>query len=211
MMPQKSKLSNGVSSQDRICLAKQIKDTIKGRSIGVVGIDYGGRTQFDNLSPYLRKNGVEFQYSGTLLLHYGPQGDEHRSLLLEFNDPFSEVFSKDVLLLFDDWSERGKSWIGALKYALLNREKYNFKEVFVGVNKDSTGGTQFAAIRTVPYRITEHFLHKSAPSTYEELRELDLLKFIGSVDSQIANRGLIIEKRLPEYTDNMSYLVGVLQ
>lgn len=201
--------SDGISSDDRICLARQIKAGIGDKSTKVIGVDYGGKKQFRMLEKYLKENGfTRFKYSGTFLLHYDLDiGKEYRVVLTDYSKVLETP--ADVLLLFDDWSTSSRSWLGALYYSLLNVHKFKVQKIFVGVERDTTGGPHFAAVRTRPYRDILSFIKNRAPIVYTNLIKRNLLNYIGQIDPEIANYGYvnIRNSNLDVYAEDLNMIL----
>ncbi len=184
--------SDGISSGSRKNLALQIKYGIGDELTSVIGIDYGGKGQFEQLERYLERAGFNnYQYAGTLLPHWklDPE-NKFRPILPEISE-FRKIENAKNLLLFDDWSTRGKSWVGALYFVLKNIEQFGVDYVFIGVDRDKTGGTHFAGARIHKFIGVPAFLKKSSGDVYKELESEDRLKFIGYVPPEIANLGYV--------------------
>lgn len=193
--------SDGVTDADRQLLALQIKRGVNGKIL-VVGIDYGGLKNYRGyegaigLSDHLSSLEVDHNYGGTVLPHYNVKDSEYRPVIRDYSR--IEFDDSTILLLYDDWSTSGVSWIGPLQMALMEIHKKrssgklgNIERVYVATDRDSTGGPHFSAVRTVPYIGTREFVQAKAPSVYSTLERLEMLGMIGDVDSEIANLGLI--------------------
>ncbi len=185
----KNMQSDGITSADRENLARQLKLCLHGR-LAVVGIDYGGRKSFLATEPYLGGLKVQYNYHGTVLPHFEVENGEYRPVV----ESMSEIKSldpADTILLYDDWSTSGVSWIGPLYFILGQLRPEDSKQVFVATDRDSTGGPQFSAVRVHPYIGTIKFLKYRAPTVYEELYKYGRLGSIGEVSPEIANAGYV--------------------
>lgn len=195
--------SDGITDADRHRLALQIKRGVKGKIL-VVGIDYGGLKNYHGyegstgLTEHLRSLGVDHSYGGTVLPHYILEAMEYRPVLRDFSR--IEFDDSNALILYDDWSTSGVSWLGPLQWSLTELRKKrssaksgDIEHIYVATDRDSTGGPHFAAVRTAPYIGTREFVRVRAPSIYSTLEKLEMLDTIGDVDPEIANMGLTRE------------------